>query len=125
MNKEEQLVSLMRLLLPEFLMEHFKLVGVKDSGVTVELALEEKHVIPEELSGRRLNSHGFHKPVVIKDFPLRGKEMNLVIKRKRWKDMDSGEVLSRDWSIRAEGTRITEEFATFLKGIGGFYPTKR
>jgi len=50
---------------------------------------------------------------------LRGKPVLLHIKRRRWTLVDSGEVIKRDWNLVAKGTRITSEFASFLKGIIG------
>ena len=39
------------------------------------------------------------------------------IRRRRWINKDTGEYVDRDFHIVAEGTRITQEFATFLKGL--------
>jgi len=50
---------------------------------------------------------------------LRGKPVLLHIKRRRWTLVDSGEVIKRDWNLVAKETRITSEFASFLKGIIG------
>ena len=33
-----------------------------------------------------------------------------------------GGSVSREWKLTAEGTRYTEGFATFLKGLLGFIP---
>ena len=43
--------------------------------------------------------------------------MNLFIKRRRWLHKETKEVISKDWQLIAKGTRMTDEFATFLKGI--------
>ena len=31
--------------------------------------------------------------------------------------MDTGEIIQRDWQLLSTGTRITNEFALFLKGV--------
>ena len=41
--------------------------------------------------------------------------MYLIIKRRRWRHKGTGQVIERDWQLVAEGTRITQEFAAFLK----------
>lgn len=39
------------------------------------------------------------------------------IKRRIWRDIDIKETLQRDWKSIAKGTRMTADFATFLKEI--------
>ncbi|MDM1445136.1 transposase, partial [Myroides odoratimimus] len=51
---------------------------------------------------------------------LRGKSVKLHVQRRRWTDKQTGEIISRDWNIIAEGTRMTTEFSEFLKKIGRY-----
>jgi hypothetical protein len=53
----------------------------------------------------------------VNDFPIRGKSLLLDIRRRRWIDKKTGEYIHRDFHIVADGTRLTQEFATFLKGL--------
>lgn len=41
------------------------------------------------------------------------------MRRRRWVDMDTGNPFMRDWEVVSKGTRLTEEFASFLKGTPG------
>jgi hypothetical protein len=43
----------------------------------------------------------------------------LSIKRRRWEDPDTGVVVSRNWDLIMKGTRLTKEFAAFLKEAFG------
>jgi hypothetical protein len=43
--------------------------------------------------------------------------MFLHIRRRRWFSETTKKTVERDWKIVANGTRLTKEFATFLKGI--------
>jgi hypothetical protein len=72
---------------------------------------------PQELNTRLLVSKGYHNEVVIQDFPLRGKFVFLHVKRRRWTDKQTNEIVQRDWNEVAKGTRMTAEFASFLKSI--------
>ena len=81
--------------------------------------LEEKAMIPQELSHLHLHSKGFFPEIEIQDFPIRGKAVYLRIKRRRWEDPSTGMTYSRDWNLVASGTRITAEFGTFLKELLG------
>ena len=86
-------------------------------GGRIDIYLEEKIDVPEEYKNEIMISHGFHKQSVIRDFPIRAKQVYLYIKRHRWLNKKTGEVVSRDWSLTAKGTRMTEDFAAFLKGL--------
>ena len=55
--------------------------------------------------------------ITVEDFPLIGKSVLLHIKRRRWTLVNTGKIIKRDWDIIAKGTRITNEFASFLKDI--------
>lgn len=63
---------------------------------------------------------GFFPQTTVQDFPIRGKKVLLLVKRRRWENQTSGEVVSRDWDLVQSGTRMTAEFAAFLKGILGW-----
>jgi hypothetical protein len=109
--------SIMKLLLPEFLVDYFDVVKVNEISTRLDIYLEEHLVVPKEFEHLKLISHGFHKQATIKDFPIRGKQVFLYVKRRRWLNKATNEVVSRDWSIVSQGTRMTTEFASFLKGI--------
>jgi len=64
-----------------------------------------------------LVSKGFWDKITIQDFSLRGKFVYLHIKRRRWTNKATGEIIKRDWVLVAKDTRMTQEFVTFLKEI--------
>ena len=49
------------------------------------------------------------------DYPIRGKNVFLHIIWRRWFSEATGKVVIKNWDLIAKGTRITSEFATFLK----------
>lgn len=110
-------LDLLKLILPAFLVEHFDLTKNTKQGEIMHLYFEERHIIPKAEHMRTLIAHGFHKEVTIQDFPLRGNTVYLHVKRRRWLDKVSKEVVQRDWNIVAQGTRMTTEFSAFLKEI--------
>lgn len=112
-----EIKNLMKLLLPEFLVDHFDVVKVNQISSRIDIYLEEHIMAPLEFKDLNLISHGFHKQSIVKDFPIRGKQVYLYVKRRRWLNKATKEVVSRDWNILAKGTRMTAEFASFLKGI--------
>jgi len=54
----------------------------------------------------------------ISDFPIRGQKVTLNIRR-RWTVLDTGQIITRDWNLVRERTRMTTEFGLFLKKIFG------
>jgi len=103
--------------LPELLVTHFDLAYSATKDKILHLYFEEKKDVPKEFSSGIVISHGFHKEITIQDFPLRGKTVYLHIKRRRWLDKITKKVIQRDWNLVAQGTRMTVEFAAFLKAL--------
>lgn len=113
-------LELLKLILPEFLIHHFDLVNHTKKAEIIHLYFEERNVAPKEKSNGALIAHGFHKEVTIQDFPLRGNTVYLHVKRRRWLNKDTKQVVQRDWNLVAQGTRMTTEFAAFLKEISRY-----
>lgn len=114
--KEHELI---KLLLPEGVLNFFKVSDVMKKDSEYIIFLEELNILPKQYQEHKLSSKGFYEPVTIQDFPLRGKACFLKVKRRRWLDEDTGHIVMRDWDIVAKGTRMTRDFAIFLKGIIG------
>lgn len=112
--------DILKLLLPEFLIEYFEIVKFEEVDNILHLYFEEKNTIPQEFSSLTLQSKGFLPEITVDDFPLRGKSVKLHIKRRRWTDTKSGNIIQRDWNLIAKGTRMTQDFAEFLKKISRY-----
>lgn len=104
-------------MLPDFLVDYFEVVSATESEEILHLYFEEKKQAPIEFSKIPLVSKGFLDEITIQDFPLRGKLVYLHIKRRRWTNKETNEIIKRDWELVAKGTRMTQEFAAFLKEI--------
>ena len=112
------------LILPQGILDYFLLTDYTSSTSEISLYLEEKNVIPEEYRNDKLISKGFFDEITVQDFPLRGKAVYLHIRRRRWLNQTTGAVVFRDWNMVAQGTRMTTEFASFLKAISGYQAGK-
>lgn len=113
-------LDILKLVLPELLVTHFDIVNHQTKDKVLHLYFEEKKDTPKEFTSDIIISHGFHKEITIQDFPLRGKTVYLHIKRRRWLNKTSKEVVQRDWDLVAQGTRMTVEFAAFLKVLNHY-----
>ena len=80
----------------------------------------EKNDLPLGFSHSDYESKGFMDSKLIQDFPLRGKAVFLRIRRRRWRHKVSGQIIKRDLSFIAEGSKFTQELSDFLKEASGY-----
>lgn len=114
----DTLLSIANLLLPEVLVTYFDLTTHEVKGEEIHFYFTELNIIPDEFKGVKLHSKGFFPEATVQDFPIRGKNVYLHITRRRWIDQTTQKGITRDWGLVAKGTRITSEFAAFLKELG-------
>ena len=110
-------LALLKLVVPEILFEYFEVTKQETKATEIHLYFEEINDTTFLPINRKVHSKGFYKESVVQDFPLRGKSVYLHIKRRKWEDIKTKEIVSRDWKMVATGTRMTSEFATFLKEL--------
>lgn len=112
--------TLVRLILPEGILEYFELTDVRPAeNGQLNIYLEEKNLPPVGYEKSQLESKGFLSETAIQDFSIRGHKVALCIKRRRWEVKQRGEIITRDWDLVRKGARMTTEFGIFLKGISG------
>jgi len=118
------MLSLLELLLPEEILANFTVTNLLIEPKEVHLYLDELNEVPDEYKDEKLVSKGFHAESVIQDFPIRNKALYLHVRRRKWEVESTGKVVSKTWKLQADGTRYSNEFATFLKGLLGYLPDK-
>ena len=91
-------LGLLKFMLPDFLIENFEIVSATNSEENLHMYFEEKAKPPKELDAVEFVSKGFLGEIIIQDFPLRGKFVYLHIKRRRWTNKTTGEIIKRDCS---------------------------
>jgi len=116
---QNQDYNLATVVLPTGILEFFDLSKIFQTDDFFHFYLEEKNNIPQEYINQQLTSKGFFKEIKVQDFPIRGKAVFLFIRRRRWVDKQ-GIIIFRDWELVAKGTRITKEFAAFLKVVSRY-----
>jgi hypothetical protein len=113
--------ELIRLILPEGMLEEFELRRIEEKEGEIYLYLDElvkAPKLPEEYKGRGIRSKGLTRPTKIQDFPLRDKKCILVIRRRKWKITGVKELIISELELNKDGTRLTRGFADFLKAAG-------
>lgn len=120
----EQMLSILELILPREILEYFIVINLMIQPKEVHLYLDERNEVPDEYKDEKLVSKGFHSEAVIQDFPLRNKALYLHVRRRKWEVQSTKKIVSKTWNLMADGTRYSNEFATFLKGLLGYLPDK-
>ena len=112
------------LFLPEALLDHFDIELIQELGevshkrMIYHIYLTEKNELPLGYIKGGYESKGYYNSKVIQDFPIRGKAVYFVIKRRRWRHKTTKQELRSDYSFIAEGSKLTSELSDFLKGTG-------
>ena len=123
-HQNEEGLSLAKVVLPRGILEYFTLSNIVQTEEMLSIYLNEKNIIPEEYANDKLSSKGFYDEIKVQDFPIRGKEVYLYIKRRRWLNENTGTIVMRNWEVVAKGTRMTKDFAAFLKVISRYQAGK-
>jgi hypothetical protein len=121
----DKIKEIAELILPEGILEYFDYTGYeKKSREEVKpygeftIILEEKNVvpkIPEEYRDRKIRQKGF-KEIRVDDFPIRGRKVKLLLKRRVWQIEGTEEIFRKEIMTTYAGTKLEKEFAAFLKG---------
>ena len=82
----------------------------------------DESVRAEYKENPKIESKGFCDAVTIRDFPIRDKGVDLIVRRRKWYDRQNNRYFSDSYDLKAEGTRYSKEFAAFLKGVYGDDP---
>ncbi|MDH6356147.1 transposase [Dysgonomonas sp. PH5-45] len=106
--------DILRLFLPSWLFDFFELEKFTQDSFRIDVYLSEKKVMPQD-SPETLISHGFTDYSIVQDFPVKGKAVYLHLRRRKWMNKHTGEILSQKFDVHYDGTRLTKEFVAFLK----------
>lgn len=117
--------SFIEMILPEGILKYFEVTQFTKEEASYRIYLSENNTPPLEYSSDKLTSKGFFDEITVQDFPIRGKAAYLHIKRRKWVNETTGDIVFRDWNMVAKGTRMTHEFASFLKAIARYQANKR
>jgi hypothetical protein len=111
-------------ILPKSLLEYFVITKIEEledtslAGKKIQIHLEEKNEIPAVYDSSQYESKGFFPEKTIQDFPIRGKAVYLVIRRRRWRHkINQSEIHNNNYPLIASGSKMTQELSDFLKSI--------
>lgn len=107
-------------LLPEGLEEFFDIDGFEKDDLRFRIILVEKNRVPAELAeeyrGKKVVNTVLND-ILLEDFPIRGRKGEILFRRRSWKFEGVDRMLTRKIALTFPGTKISNEFAVFLKGM--------
>jgi len=116
-------IALATCILPEGMLDWFNLKDVRlaqtSGNTSIHIYLDENEKTPDGRTDLRPN--GFTRESVFHDFPIRGQEVLLHVRRRRWLDNEGHNVMT-DCGFVQESTRCSKELAAFLKDAFGDLP---
>ena len=114
--------TLINLLVPGYILAHFEYEHSEEISGVIRIHLAEKKDpphYPKVLIGKGQRSlNGYMNPIELQTFPTQGKEVFLLLKRRRWKLKGNDKSYFNTYSFCQEGMKATKEFGAFLKEIG-------
>ena len=121
------LEQLARIVLPSEILERFEIVQIETDeedidSMSMTIHLDER-MNAEYQSNDGYESLGFMEAVSVTDFPIRDHKVVLKLRRRRWKNKQTGESFVEKISVTEKGTRYSKEFAAFLKETYGDIPS--
>ena len=121
----DKLQELVEIFLPEGILEYFEYAGYERKSKEeskpygeLTIILVEKNVVPklpEKYRGRKVRQKGF-KEIRVDDFPVRGKKVKLLLRRRVWQIGGVDELYKKEIVATYPGTKLEKEFAFFFEG---------
>ena len=120
------LEQLARIVLPSEILERFEIVKIETDEKDIDtmsmtIHLDER-MNAEYQAHEEYESLGFMEAVSVTDFPIRDHKVILKLRRRRWRNKETGESFVEQISVTEKGTRYSKEFAAFLKETYGDIP---
>ena len=79
------LLALAQLILPSEILSNYEVVRVEEESSLIRIYLDES-VRAEYIENHKIESKGFCDAVTIRDFPIRDKGVDLIVRRRKWYD---------------------------------------
>ena len=98
------LLALAQLILPSEILSNFEVVRVEEESSLIRIYLDEP-VKADYKENPEIESKGFCEAVTIRDFPIRDKGVDLIVRRRKWYDRQNNRYFSDSYDLKAEGTR--------------------
>lgn len=108
--------TLASLILPREVFEHFEIVATQADEQQVHLYLDQKNDPPAR-HDYTYTSKGFTEQTIVQDFPLRGVPVLLHIRRRKWLEEPTEQIVTAQFELTHSGTQLSPKCSAFLKEL--------
>ncbi len=111
---------------PEELTQYFDIINIEVLGnVSLKeefmvVYFQEKNQLPLGYSQEDYETKDFVESKLIQDFPIRGRAVYLMIKIRRWRNKQTGQIIKRPYHFASDSGKFTQELSDFLKEASGY-----
>ena len=109
--------ELIRYFLSPTTVDLFEIVSIcgDSENWRMDIYLDEKKILPEELNNINSINYGFTEKVIIQDFSIRGKGVYLHLRRRKWLNKATNQIITCKIDLAYNGTYLTKDFVVFFK----------
>ena len=109
--------ELSRMMVPRDFLDYFEVFEVKELHSEWQVVLHEKdHLVPAALQGKpNVVLDGYCNPLVLLSHCFSIKPVYLVLKRRRWKEGNTDDHFSNEYTLTKDASKLTPDMAGFLK----------
>jgi hypothetical protein len=90
---QDSFVDLIKVLLPEIIVDYFELTSYKKEEEILHLYLKETNSVAKDYRQSNLGLKGFFDEITVQDFQIRGHQLYLHVSLRRWLHENTGQVL--------------------------------
>lgn len=110
------LLALAQLILPSEILSNFEVVRVEEEASLIRIYLDES-VKAEYKENTEIESKGFCDAATIRDFPIRDKGVDLIVRRRRWYDKQNNRYFSDSYTQRQKGPATQKSLRLFKRSV--------
>lgn len=102
---------------PDVITTKFEFMDYKETDTSLEYLLDEREYMSrEDYKKGCVRPYGFTDSMTIQDCPIRGLSVYLHVRRRKWIDRSSGEILSYTYdNLSEDGSKLSPKLVSFLK----------
>lgn len=114
----EMLDTFTSMFISEDLLESFSVKKIKEKKNEWKMILDEKtDRVPQKIKEKEVSLNGYCKPIELMAYPVGGKPVYVIFKRRRWVVKGDRESYTNTYDLHYPGVKATKELSDFLKEL--------
>ncbi|GEM_PF-4481436 len=113
-NSENTYIDSIKSLFPEIFNDHFKLISTKKEDGILNLYFKEKNLFSKGFETESLKLVGFFPQITIQETQIRGQQIYINIKRRKWVNIYSNTEGFIDWNLLEKKGKFVENFESLF-----------